>query len=317
MATQYYPQQLSEYIGQPSVITQVNVDLTSARIKGKPYPHTLIYGNSGCGKTALAEVVANEMESQLITYAASALKDVETMMTVLLKLENFDVLFIDEIHSLKPKIQEVLYQAIDKQALSVILVTKKGEEKQVLPLPPFTLLGATIQLGRVSTPLVNRFQNIYRLEPYQPDQLARITSQSYHKLGYDLAIDELVFLDLAQRSRGTPRVANNLLAKTYQYAIAHKQPAITSKTLLATCQMAEIDSLGLGKQDVRLLALIARSFNNRPVGLTTMASALLEDERTIETIYEPYLLQLGFLERTPRGRQVTEVGLRYLDEHYK
>jgi Holliday junction DNA helicase RuvB len=299
------PRRLDDFVGQERIKEQLAISLAAARSRGEALDHVLLAGPPGLGKTSLAHVVREELGVGLRTVAGPAVerKDVAAILT---SLEERDVLFIDEIHRLQRAAEEMLYPALEDFRIDIVMGQGPAARTLALDLPPFTLVGATTRTGLLTTPLRDRFGMTFRLEYYEPAELTRIVRRSARILGLEIA-DEAAG-EIARRSRGTPRVANRILRRVRDVAEVRHQGAVTVEIAHEALDLLEVDEQGLERADRALLETIIGKFGGGPVGLSTLAVALGEEPDTIEDVYEPYLLQLGFLQRTPRGRTVTELG---------
>lgn len=304
------PQLLSQYIGQERVRENLRVLIEAARTRNEPLDHVLFSGPPGLGKTTLAAVLANEMGSKLHTTSGPAIERTGDLAAILTNLEAGDVLFIDEIHRLNRSIEEVLYPAMEDFALDIVIGKGPAARSIRLDLPRFTLVGATTRTALLTGPLRDRFGISFRLDYYSVEELASIVERSAHILGVE--IDAQGAAEIASRSRGTPRLANRLLKRVRDYAQVRADGAITWEVAAEALGFFEIDELGLDWMDVRILRALTTTFRGRPVGLSTIASAVGEDASTIEDVYEPYLLQRGLIVRTPQGRKATLAAFEHL-----
>ena len=304
------PRTLSEYMGQQKAKENLSIYIDSAKLRGDSLDHVLLYGPPGLGKTTLSCIIANEMGVNIRTTSGPAIEKQGDLAAILTNLSEGDVLFIDEIHRLPRQVEEILYPALEDYALDIIIGKGPSARSIRLPLPKFTLIGATTRAGQLSTPLRDRFGVILKLELYTPDELAAIVRRSASILG--LPITEEGAKEIASRSRGTPRIANRLLKRIRDYALVRGNGDITGEIAGAALAMLEIDELGLDNTDRRMLTSIIKHYNGGPVGLETLAATIGEEAITIEDVYEPYLLQIGFLSRTPRGRCATAAAYRHL-----
>ena len=298
------PKLLVDYAGQEKVKDSLSVLIEAAKARGEAVDHILISGPPGLGKTTLATVVANELNASIRTTSGPAIERTGDLAAILTNLEEGDVLFIDEIHRLNRMVEEVLYPALEDFVLDIVVGKGPAARSIRLDLPKFTLIGATTRTGLLTGPLRDRFGMLFRLDYYTPDELATIVRRSAAIL--DIGIDEDGALEIARRSRGTPRLANRLLKRVRDWAQVRGDGTIDEDVAAQALSFFEVDSLGLDIMDNRILELLAVRFAGRPVGLTTLASALSEDPETLEDVYEPFLLQQGLMIRTPRGRQATE-----------
>jgi Holliday junction DNA helicase RuvB len=299
------PRKLRDFVGQERIKEQLSIALEAARSRSEALDHVLLAGPPGLGKTSLAYVVREELGVGLRTVAGPALerKDVAAILT---SLEERDVLFIDEIHRLNRAAEEMLYPALEDFRIDIVMGQGPAARTLALDLPPFTLVGATTRTGLLTTPLRDRFGMTFRLDYYEPDELARIVRRSARILAVEIA-DEAAE-EISRRSRGTPRVANRILRRVRDVAEVRHEGAVTAGIAYEALDLLEVDEHGLERSDRALLEAIVEKFGGGPVGLSTLAVALGEEPDTIEDVYEPYLLQLGFIQRTPRGRIVTELG---------
>ncbi len=297
------PKRLTDYVGQPQVSEQMEVFIEAARRRGDALDHVLIFGPPGLGKTTLAHIVANEMGANLRHSAGPVLEKQGDLAALLTNLEPHDVLFVDEIHRLSPAVEEILYPAMEDYQLDIVIGEGPAARSIKLDLPPFTLVGATTRAGLLTSPLRDRFGIVQRLEFYDPADLATILQRSAHILGID--IDPAGAEALARRSRGTPRIANRLLRRVRDYAEIKAQGVVTASVVERAMGMLDVDDQGFDSQDRRLLLTIIEKFDGGPVGVDSLAAAIGEERGTIEDVLEPYLIQQGFIMRTPRGRMAT------------
>lgn len=299
------PQTLSQYIGQDKVKSNLAIFIEAAKMRQETLDHVLLYGPPGLGKTTLATIIANEMGVNIRTTSGPAIERPGDLAAILTALEPGDVLFIDEIHRLQRSIEEVLYPAMEDFCLDIVIGKGAGARSVRLDLPPFTLVGATTRAGALSAPLRDRFGVLSRLEYYNEIQLKNIVERT--AVLFDVEIDGKAAFEVAMRSRGTPRIANRLLRRVRDYAQVRGDGVITESLAHHALELLQVDRLGLDHIDHKLLRGIIEKFRGGPVGLETIAATIGEEAHTIEDVYEPYLLQIGFLQRTPRGRIVTDL----------
>ena len=305
------PQSLGEYIGQTDVKENMNIFIKSALIRKKPLDHVLLYGPPGLGKTTLAYIIANELGSNVKTASGPSIEKSGDLAAILSTLEENDVLFIDEIHRIPRFIEEILYPAMEDFCLDIVVGSEGSTRNIRINLPPFTLVGATTRAGDLSAPLRDRFGIISKLNYYTEDELYKIVKRTSRVLKMD--IDDDAALELAKRSRGTPRVANRLFKRVRDFALVAGSNTITLEIIKDALKRLKVDGLGLDDTDYHLLIAIIERFNGGPVGLDALASSIGEESSTIEDVYEPYLLQIGLLKRTSRGRMVTDLAYHHLN----
>jgi Holliday junction DNA helicase RuvB len=300
------PRKLDDFVGQEGVKEQLAIALQAAKARGEALDHVLLVGPPGLGKTSLAFIVREELGVGIRTIAGPALERKGDMAAILTGLEDRDVLFVDEIHRLNRAVEEILYPALEDFRLDIVVGQGPAARTLTLDLPPFTLVGATTRTGLLTTPLRDRFGMTFRLDYYAPDELATIVHRSARILNVEIADEAAV--EIAGRSRGTPRIANRILRRVRDVAEVRHEGVVTSAVADEALALLEVDDQGLERTDRKLLRAIVEKFGGGPVGLSTLAVALGEEPDTIEDVYEPYLLQLGFIQRTPRGRIVTDLG---------
>ena len=298
------PKLLADYVGQPSVREQMDIFIQAAKLRNEALDHLLIFGPPGLGKTTLANIVANEMGVNIRTTSGPVLEKAGDLAAMLTNLEPYDVLFIDEIHRLSPAIEEVLYPAMEDYQLDIMIGEGPAARSIKLDLPPFTLVGATTRAGSLTSPLRDRFGIVQRLEFYSVEDLTSIVQRSADCLNLDLSANGAH--EIARRSRGTPRIANRLLRRVRDYADVRNNSIISSEIAKQALSMLDVDSEGFDFMDIKLLQAIVERFDGGPVGLDNLAAAIGEERDTMEDVLEPYLIQQGFLQRTPRGRIATQ-----------
>ncbi len=294
------PKMLDEYIGQEKVKQNMKIYIEAAKKRGEPLDHVLLYGPPGLGKTTLANIISNEMNSNIKITSGPAIEKAGDLAALLTNLSEFDVLFIDEIHRLSKSVEEILYPALEDYTLDIMIGKGPSARSIRLDLPKFTLIGATTRAGALATPLRDRFGIVDRLELYSTEELSTIVKRSAIILEID--IDEQSSLEIARRSRGTPRIANRLLKRVRDYAAVLGDGTINLKITKVALNRLEIDEMGLDEIDRRILEIMIIKYGGRAVGLETIATTIGEEVDTIEDVYEPYLIQIGFIARTPRGR---------------
>lgn len=309
------PQQLDSYIGQDGVKENLKVFIQAAQQRGEALDHVLLYGPPGLGKTTLSNIIANEMGVHIKTTSGPAIERAGDMAAVLNSLNEGDILFIDEIHRLNRMIEEILYPAMEDFVIDIMIGKGPGARSVRLDLPKFTLIGATTRIGLLTAPLRDRFGVVQRLEPYDIRNLKTIICRSAEVL--QIEIDESGAEEIARRARGTPRIANRLLKRVRDFAQVRYDGEITGEVAQFALDLLEVDRMGLDFIDRKMLMMMIDKFDGKPVGLDTIAASIGEESETIEDVYEPYLLQLGYIQRTPRGRIVTGAGYAHFGMHPK
>lgn len=304
------PVKFSEYIGQANIKDNLNVAIAAAKKRGEALDHILFYGPPGLGKTTLAHIVGREMGANVKVTSGPAIERAGDLASLLTNLSAGDILFIDEIHRLPRAVEEILYPAMEDYVLDIMLGKGPSAQSLRLELPRFTIIGATTRFGSLSGPLRDRFGLVHRLEFYTPDEIAQIIARSARLM--KLKIDPQAAMTMAQRSRLTPRIANRLVRRVRDYADVHGNGQVSAKMLEQTLDLLAIDSVGLEAGDRQILSIIIEHYGGGPVGLSAIAAAINEERQTIEDVYEPYLIQIGFLMRTSRGRQVTDKAYLHL-----
>ena len=304
------PQSIDEYVGQEKAKENLKIYIDAARLRGESLDHVLLYGPPGLGKTTLANIIANEMGVNIKITSGPAIEKQGDLAALLTNLSEGDVLFIDEIHRLSRSVEEILYPAMEDYALDIIIGKGPSARSIRIDLPKFTLIGATTRAGQLTTPLRDRFGVLLKLELYTPEELASIVKRSAGIL--DIGISESGAYEIASRSRGTPRIANRFLKRVRDFAQVKGDGAIDAEIAAYALEKLEVDELGLDNIDRRMLRTIIEIYGGGPVGLETLAATIGEEAITLEDVYEPYLLQIGFLSRTPRGRCATKLAYEHL-----
>ena len=307
------PQRLNEYIGQEAIKERLIIQIEAAKARGEALDHVLLYGPPGLGKTTLAGIISNEMGTHIRITSGPAIEKPSEMAAILNSLQEKDMLFIDEIHRLNRQVEEVLYPAMEDFAIDVMIGKDSSSSARSvrLPLPHFTLIGATTRADMLTAPLRDRFGEQFHMEFYTPEELSEVLLFSSQKL--DVNIEADAALELAKRSRGTPRIANRMLKRVRDYALVRYDGIITREIAIEAMDLMSIDKLGLDNTDRKILETIIKKFDGGPVGLDTLAAATGEDSGTLEDVYEPYLLKNGLLMRTPKGRVITDLAREHLD----
>ncbi len=308
------PKSIEDYVGQEKVKSNLKVFIDAAKMRGESLDHVLLYGPPGLGKTTLSNIIANEMGVSIRITSGPAIEKQGDLAALLTNLSENDILFVDEIHRLSRSVEEILYPAMEDYALDIIIGKGPSARSIRLDLPKFTLIGATTKAGALTAPLRDRFGVILRLEMYTPEELKKIVLRSAGILGIEITDDGAT--ELAMRSRGTPRIANRLLKRVRDFAQIKADGVIDLKTAKEALTALEVDSLGLDSIDKKMLLAVINNYGGGPVGLDTLAATIGEESETVEDVYEPYLMQIGFINRTPRGRTVTKLCYDHFDIPY-
>lgn len=307
------PKVISEYVGQEKVVNNLSIAISAAKTRGEPLDHVLLYGPPGLGKTTLAALIASERGSALKTTSGPVIERPGDLAAIVSGLQANDVLFIDEVHRLSRVAEEILYSAMEDFTIDIVVGEGPSARSVKLNLQPFTLIGATTRVGMLSSPLRDRFGLVERVDFYKVSELVEIVKRSARLLGVE--IDHAGAEQIAKRSRGTPRIANRLLKRARDYAQERTNSGIDAEVANTALTLLEVDAEGFDKMDRSLMLTIIDKFAGGPVGLETLAASISEDKDTIEDVYEPYLIQKGFLKRTPRGREATEIAYRYFNRN--
>ena len=315
LETSIRPKYLKDYIGQSKVKENMKIYIEAAKKRGEPLDHVLLYGPPGLGKTTLANIIANEMESNIKVTSGPAIEKAGDIAALLTNLKERDVVFIDEIHRLNKSVEEILYPALEDFSLDIVIGKGPTSKSIRIDLPKFTLIGATTKAGALSTPLRDRFGIVNRLELYSIEQLTSIVKRTASIL--DVNIDELSAEEIARRSRGTPRIANRLLKRVRDYAAVLSDDNIDLKLTKVALNRLEIDEIGLDDIDRKILETMIEKYNGKPVGIDALATTVGEEVDTIEDVYEPYLIQIGFISRTPRGRIALPAAYKHMGYELK
>jgi len=306
------PESLDEYVGQDEIKSNIEVFIKAAKMRNEPLDHVLLYGPPGLGKTTLAHIIANELEADLKTASGPSIEKSGDLAAILSNLEPGDVLFIDEIHRIPKFIEEILYPAMEDFEIDIVIGSEGKSRNIKIDLPPFTLVGATTRAGDISSPLRDRFGIVSKLNYYSDDELKRIILRTSRVL--DMPIDDDAAIELAKRSRKTPRVANRLFKRVRDFALVDGKSRIDKEITLTSLERLNVDPFGLDGIDIEYLDALVNKFNKGPVGIETIATAIGEEVSTIEDVVEPFLLQEGFIKRTKSGRVITEKGLKIIDK---
>lgn len=304
------PKTLEEFIGQEGIKENLKVFIQSSLKRGDPLDHVLISGPPGLGKTTLARIIANELKTNFIYTVSNALQKTGDLVAILTNLQKGDVLFIDEIHRLKPAFEEVLYSAMEDYSISIMIGEGAGAKSIKITLPKFTLIGATTRVGLLTSPLISRFGIILRFDYYSNEDLEKICKRTTKILG--ITLEEKAIEEVAKRSRGTPRILNRIVRRIRDFAIVENKKVINYEFVKQTLEKLQIDEEGLDEIDRKILITLIEKYQGGPVGLKTISASIGEEEDTIEDVYEPFLIQKGFIKRTPKGRIATELAFKHL-----
>jgi Holliday junction DNA helicase RuvB len=307
---QIRPLRLEDFVGQDDLRANLRVFLQAAQDRGQSMDHTLLYGSPGLGKTTLARIISSELGVNMVSTSGPVLERSGDLAAILTNLQRHDVLFVDEIHRLPANVEEILYPALEDFKLDLVIGQGPGARTVKIDLEPFTLVGATTKIGLLTSPLRDRFGVIFRLEFYSPQELARIVHRSARIL--DIQVTKDGALEIGKRSRGTPRIANRLLRRVRDFALVQGKQAVDGPQAIQALERLDVDPLGLDQMDRKILMALIKNFGGGPVGVKTIATACAEEVRTLEEIYEPYLIQSGFLKRTARGRVATGKAYQHL-----
>lgn len=305
------PQNLGEYVGQSNIVKTLKLFIDAVKNRGNPTEHILFYGPPGIGKTTLSYIIANELQGEIKITSGAAVQKTGDLAAILTNLKDNDVLFIDEIHRMPKSVEEMLYPVMEEFSLDIIIGKGPSARTVRLPVPQITIVGATTKLALLSAPLRDRFGLLLRLDYYTEDEMVYIIMRSSRLL--NIAITEQAARQIAKRSRRTPRLANRILKRARDVVEVDKHEVIDEKVLTKLFSLLEIDEVGLSEMDIKYLHLVGVKFNNSPVGIETIASSLSEDRQTLEDFIEPYLLQIGFIKKTPRGRVLTPAAFKHLN----
>lgn len=305
------PKRLDDFIGQDELRANLKVFITAAKERGKALDHTLFFGSPGLGKTTLAQIIASELDVNLVCTSGPVLERSGDLAAILTNLSRNDILFVDEIHRMPIQVEEILYPALEDFKLDLVIGQGPAARTVKIDLEPFTLVGATTRMGLISSPLRDRFGIVAHLEYYSPDNLAQIVTRASRIIG--VTIDADGAMEIGRRSRGTPRIANRLLRRVRDFALVHENGEVNAKIASQALERLDVDEEGLDQMDRKLLQIIIRNYDGGPVGIKALAVACSEEPRAIEDIYEPFLIQRGFLKRTPRGRMATQKAYEHLN----